>query len=268
MLLRSSRSPEAASAGKRRGRIGRAEPSSRRPAVIAGLTAFAVAFSYVSANAIWYQPHAHDAVFFATRPKAASVQEEADGATLIRIEREEGEIEAPAAAGVPALPASVPAPPREGAAGGEPTVRDVQAVLAELNLYEGAVDGLSGPQTRAAIEAYQKLVGLNVTGAIDAELVGQLGLAAAPAPPPRLNVSASGTDGIATSSARRDPDPRLMRIQAGLKAFGNDGIEPDGVIGERTRAAIVEFQSLFGLEVTGEPDAALYAKMQEIGLTD
>jgi len=59
-----------------------------------------------------------------------------------------------------------------------------------------------------------------------------------------------------------------MRIQAGLRAFGNEGIEIDGVVGARTRAAILEFQSLFGLPETGEPDQALYAKMRDIGLTD
>ena len=36
----------------------------------------------------------------------------------------------------------------------------------------------------------------------------------------------------------------------------------------RPRAAIREFQSLFGLPVTGEPDEKLYAKMREIGLTN
>ena len=60
----------------------------------------------------------------------------------------------------------------------------------------------------------------------------------------------------------------ILKIQAGLKAFGNDGMEIDGVIGSKTRAAIKEFQSLFGLPVTGEPDEKLYAKMREIGLTN
>lgn len=69
-------------------------------------------------------------------------------------------------------------------------------------------------------------------------------------------------------SLRQDQegDAVLRRVQAGLKAFGNDGIEIDGVMGERTRTAISEFQSLFGLPVTGEADPALIAKMQEIGL--
>jgi peptidoglycan hydrolase-like protein with peptidoglycan-binding domain len=42
----------------------------------------------------------------------------------------------------------------------------------------------------------------------------------------------------------------------------------DGVIGPRTKAAIKEFQSLFGLPVTGEPDDRLLAKMREVGLTN
>jgi peptidoglycan hydrolase-like protein with peptidoglycan-binding domain len=52
-----------------------------------------------------------------------------------------------------------------------------------------------------------------------------------------------------------------------LKAFGQDGIEVDGIPGARTKNAIREFQSIFGLPVTGEPDQALYDKMREIGLT-
>ena len=60
----------------------------------------------------------------------------------------------------------------------------------------------------------------------------------------------------------------IQRIQAGLKAFGNDGIEIDGVVGPRTRAAILEFQSLFGLPETGEATQETLAKMREIGLTD
>ena len=64
------------------------------------------------------------------------------------------------------------------------------------------------------------------------------------------------------------PDPRIVKIQAGLKAFGNDDMQLDGVVGARTKAAIKEFQSLFGLPQTGEPDEVVYVKMREIGLTN
>src|SRR5262245_15668776 len=39
----------------------------RNPVLVGGTTAFLVALSYVSANAIWYQPHFHNGAFFATR---------------------------------------------------------------------------------------------------------------------------------------------------------------------------------------------------------
>src|SRR5918996_3157853 len=40
---------------------------SRNPVFVGGSTAFLVALLYVSANALWYQPHPHPGAFFATR---------------------------------------------------------------------------------------------------------------------------------------------------------------------------------------------------------
>jgi peptidoglycan hydrolase-like protein with peptidoglycan-binding domain len=72
----------------------------------------------------------------------------------------------------------------------------------------------------------------------------------------------------AAQTPTQGPDPRIVKIQAGLKAFGNDDMQLDGVVGARTKAAIKEFQSLFGLPQTGEPDEIVYVKMREIGLTN
>lgn len=251
----------------------------RHRTAVGGVTAFVVAFAYVAANALWYQPHAHGSAFFPTRPLAAQPvdssrlaqpETEADTAaieTIIRIEREKlKQRETAAAPAAPSAPAAPGAPP---ATGGDPVVQEVQRILAGLNLYSGTVDGLTGPQTRGAIEAYRKMVGLSASADIDDQLLAQLGArprSAAGAPP--LPQGSPGTDMIETSSAPPRGDPIVMRIQAGLKAFGNDGIEIDGMVGSRTRAAILEFQSLFGLPETGEPDQALYAKMRDIGLTD
>lgn len=257
----------------------------RHRLVVGGLTAFAVTFAYVSANAVWYQPHAHGGVFFATRPPVSQQeQQSADAETVIRIERETAQDREATAQPVPApapeieVVGTIPVPsavedaaPVAGGMQGDPTVRDVQRILAELNLYSGQVDGLSGPQTEEAILAYRKMVGLAATPQIDAQLLNQLGAApratAAAAAPPVPRAS-PGTDMIETSSAAPRKDAMVMRIQAGLRAFGNDGVEIDGVVGLKTSAAIREFQSLFGLPVTGQPDPALYAKMREIGLTE
>lgn len=238
----------------------------RNPALVGGTTAFFVALSYVSANALWYQPHFHDGAFFATRdrveigPRLEEVKPKPVSEATIRIER-------------PTAPEPRPA---------DPEIERIQSILADLGFYKGTVDGLTGPATRTAVAAYQKTVGLEPTGEVDAALLDQLGaktttagIPPRPEPAPRAEAKdvavkavASAEEAAKPAVAKREPDPRIIRIQAGLKAFGNDGIELDGVVGPRTRAAIREFQTLFGLEVTGEPDDVLYAKMRETGLTN
>lgn len=275
---------------------------------VAGVTAFAVAFSYVASNAIWYQPHAHASAFFQTRPLTAPLPAGQSGhapqatgsdvETVIRLERERTDtppVPAPRqeTAGTVPMPQVLPSSPAtEGQPAlpkpaGDPVIADVQRVLKNLNMYTGDVDGLTGPQTRTAVENYRKIVGLSATAEIDAQLLTQLGVqqravtpdvavadtrtgdahavTASPVPVPRVS---PGTDLIETSSARPREDAMVMRIQAGLKAFGNEGIDVDGVVGSRTKSAIVEFQSLFGLPETGEPNEALLNKMREIGLTN
>jgi peptidoglycan hydrolase-like protein with peptidoglycan-binding domain len=237
------------------GAVAVGEIISRNPVLVGGTTAFLVALSFVSANALWYQPHFHQGAFFSTRNLgeryiAPRLEDDMPGLTgdspetTIRLERE---------------PAPAPKP--------DPEVMEIQEGLRELGFYSGPVDGIEGPHTRSAIESYQKTVGLPISGEIDEELLDQLGTkstaAITPQPAPR---QADGKPG--EPAARMGPDPFIAKIQAGLKAFGNDGIEVDGVMGARTKSAIEEFQSLFGLPVTGQPEEAVYAKMREIGLTN
>lgn len=222
---------------------------SANPVLLGGATAFLVSMSYVSANALWYQPHAHKGAFFATRlaatqmPRAAAAPE-----TTIIIER----------------PKAKPAPKPD------PATKRVQAALRGLGLYDGTVDGLAGPNTRRAIENYQRRSGTPVTGAVDAHLLDRL-LAESttggikPQPSSRQVAALAEED---MPAVPQNADLRVVRVQAGLKAFGNDGMEIDGVVGSRTRSAILEFQTLFGLPATGAPDDATLAKMREIGLTD
>ena len=53
---------------------------------------------------------------------------------------------------------------RPVAAADNQTVRDIQIALARAGLYRGPVDGISGPQTQAAIRAYEQQQGLLVDG--------------------------------------------------------------------------------------------------------
>lgn len=235
----------------------------RNPALVGSSTAFAVVLSFVSANALWYQPHAHLGALFPTRAFGSAMVPQPrveEPQTTIHIER-------PQAAVVPET---------------DPDVARAQKILTLLNLYQGRVDGISGPNTRKAIADYQKLMGIEVNGEIDNDLLALLVAEerAAATPPAAAAPSGPETGSIVPAPAPREAsaakqaaspperDPRIVKIQAGLRAFGNPDLEMDGVVGARTKAAIKEFQALFGLPETGQPDEAVYAKMRAEGLTN
>lgn len=57
----------------------------------------------------------------------------------------------------------------------DPTfVRSVQIELVERGYYHGGIDGLAGPRTRAAVDAFQRDAGLVVNGAMDQQLLQEL----------------------------------------------------------------------------------------------
>ena len=224
----------------------------RNPTLVGGSTAFLVALSFVSANALWYQPHAHSGAFFATRDfLRSSTDVPLPEETTIVIER-------PDTAETPELSPRIE---------GDPKVKSVQQTLKQLKFYAGEVDGLYGPNTRQAIEAYQSKMDMAVTGTVDGNLLDQLGTGSIetvvlPSPAPR---EAAMQPAAAGSPMREET---VAKVQAGLREFGNETIEIDGLMGTKTEAAIREFQSLFGLPETGEADQEVFAKMKEIGLVN
>jgi len=55
-------------------------------------------------------------------------------------------------------------------------VKKVQESLRDKGYYKVPVDGIMGPQTRAAIRQYQQSENLPVTGRLDGETAGKLGV--------------------------------------------------------------------------------------------
>ena len=55
-------------------------------------------------------------------------------------------------------------------------IKKVQETLHDKGYYNGKIDGISGPETRAGIRQYQKSEKLPVTGHLDAETSGKLGV--------------------------------------------------------------------------------------------
>ncbi len=291
----------------------------RNPLLTAGSVAFAVTLGFVSANALWYQPQAHSGVFFQTRnswdfkatprsvlPKLSETNQEAakevenlevqpDGASQPNIKNITDINDALNTDTLPAL-----------AANADVEIALIQQKLAALGIYNGNIDGLTGPQTRQAIEYWKQLqikagVEPSPTQAPDRDI----NIIAVPSQRPeeanRKLVSSAVVKPVVVvneaEAVRIKPDQKtklpmgsarpstetkqisanqahetpvtsqdIIRVQAGLKAFGNDSIVVDGVSRGATASAIKEFRRLFGLPVNGNIDADLMAKMREIGL--
>lgn len=82
-------------------------------------------------------------------------------------------------------------------------VGTVQRGLSELGYYSGLIDGVYGPQTKGAIEAFERASGERVTGLVTPELAFKLGTAAAqPGTRPRITqppaASSSGSGFLVT----------------------------------------------------------------------
>ncbi|ARM87577.1 peptidoglycan-binding domain-containing protein [Rhizobium sp. CIAT894] len=261
----------------------------RNPSVAGGTITFVVIFSFVAANALWYQPGLHPHPIFRTRdPQSPAVlgarrpAEEPQGdVTTFRIERPEDAAATTNATPVPAAPGQQPSQ----------LVMDIQQQLVRRGLYNGIPDGIIGPRTSAAILFFEETVGMAQTGDPTPEVLAALkidasGPSTVPAekPPEDVSSKAAAEDPVAAairsaektvktapSAAKQLPSSEItnvdlvLKIQKGLSnmAYANVGV--DGVAGEQTRAAIRHFQKHYNLPENGEPNQAVLKKLKEIG---
>lgn len=130
----------------------------------------------IGVNALARQSGPHPAPLFAARVEApatpvpaarpADIQSTASiapRATEDRVpEQRMAETSAPAQAQVPA------GRPRNE------VVADIQRELARRSLYDGAIDGLTGPRTDAAIKRYEAQAGLRVSGEANEQLLSHM----------------------------------------------------------------------------------------------
>ncbi|MFQ0814910.1 peptidoglycan-binding protein [Brucella anthropi] len=289
----------------------------RNPVLTGGATAFLVVLGFVSANALWYQPEAHNAVFFRTRPDfvfkptprpvlpgtaAASDNAPKPAATASA----NNDMAQPPEAASPSpermmMSASVDDMLPALAPNADLEIARLQQRLSTLGIYKGPVDGFTGPQTREAVERWRALQqklgvqGANMPAQLQADAqnsapaeddVARAIEVAVPTPRPQPAVLKTETNAkpkpalasyekpapkrqaaaVPTAHSAKVSSQDIIRVQAGLKAFGNDTVPVNGQAGKATQEAVREFQKLFSLPVTGEIDAALITKMREIGL--
>ncbi|MGF1551585.1 MAG: peptidoglycan-binding domain-containing protein [Paracoccaceae bacterium] len=162
------------------------------------------------------------------------------------------------AAALAALLAATPA-----VANDHEDVRAAQEALAAAGLDPGAADGLMGPQTRAAIAAWQVRAGLEPTGVLDGPTLMRLvdagatapgGESLAPeaaAPAPTAGRTAMTPFGLRPPSAEQERPPALEAsepeveakpiLAAGLPAVG------PASLGDRLRAVVLMLAGSLGL---------------------
>ena len=139
----------------------------------------------------------------------------------------------PATDGQRARSSAGPAPPR-----GAPDLRVVQSLLEYLDWNPGRVDGRPGLHTRNAIARFQRSHRAGATGEADGELQAALAAQAK---------RGFGRDSIA--------DTRLVQRLLMIRGFNPGDI--DGLVGPRTRAAIVAFVRAQGALPTDAVDAGI-----------
>ncbi|MCP8897045.1 peptidoglycan-binding protein [Shinella daejeonensis] len=182
----------------------------RHPGAIGGVCAFAVTFSFVAANALWYQPGGHPAPilrmrtadnslgFTATKPDPKDVTtfviERADAdqplpevVEITPAERPFDEVASnatapadPVAAAIrqaeadPAVTSAVERPAPAVAQISDDLVMKIQKGLSNIAYADIAVDGLIGEKTRSAIRHFEKHYRLPVTGEPNGRVLAKL----------------------------------------------------------------------------------------------
>jgi peptidoglycan hydrolase-like protein with peptidoglycan-binding domain len=126
-----------------------------------------------------------------------------------------------------------------GQPGGSKPVRALQRRLRTLGLRPGAVDGLFGPQTKAAVESFQHVAGLQEDGIIGPKTRRALRRASAP-----LLGRGAGYD-------KPGGSVRVRTLQRQLRSLGLRPGPIDGLYGPRTTAAVARFQRDHGSRSDG-----------------
>jgi hypothetical protein len=280
-----------------------ARAAARRPKALIGCAAFGIVFSFVAANALWYQPGGHPSPFLATRDsknpnqiagyRPARRTAPAD-VTTFRIERADPTVVAPAPAAAPtAMPAAAPAQTAAPA----PTV---VAPMPRPAPQQAAVQPAASPDAPPA--APKPAETARATPAAPARPAPSLVQPPRPVSPtrPAESANARGEDPVAAAiraserkpamtppanipngasnsgrpaatpvsqkpNAPVQPTNLVLQIQRGLSNIAYADVEVDGVAGSQTKAAIRRFQRHYRLPETGEPDEQVLKKLKSIG---
>jgi peptidoglycan hydrolase-like protein with peptidoglycan-binding domain len=160
-------------------------------------------------------------------------------------------------------------------------VEDVQRELLATGHFNGLVDGVTGPRTQVAVEAYQRENKLDVTGEISKTLLEHIQYTR------KLNQAAEFTGSLpgeaeapkaivqplpvvpkpvkkAVAKPAFTGDNAVVKVQQRLALLGYDPGSRSGQIDEGTRSAIMIFEMDHGLPMQGKISKSLLTALKAV----
>ena len=273
----------------------------KNPLMACGFFLFVVGFCFVTFNALFYQSASHRTVFIQTRPLVnqntnATIQNAPEKAVQSSNTTPDAIVASSSIQSNIAPNADKTLPDNN-----PENLLDIQKKLAAMGLYDGPLDGLDGPKTRNAIALWRQNskpvsgqgesqkqhddIASLISGALskndNVDHVTTQSLSdpktSVPSAPKANDVVTGMTipqtdasngeekhDSVANNFKPNTAD--VMRVQAGLRAFGDDHVVVTGTEDENTAEALRNFQKMFSLTVTGKINQEVIDKMKDIGL--
>ncbi len=128
-------------------------------------------------------------------------------------------------------------------------VVNLQKLLTDRGFYDGAIDGVMGPKTRAAVIAAQKKYGLTADGVAGPKTLAALeGDSRSSSATGTVRVSTSSTTTATTTTTAKAEVRRLQELLA-KRGFYRGAV--DGISGKQTRDAVIAAQKAYGLVADG-----------------
>lgn len=199
-------------------------------------------------NGLFLQPGPHPAPIFAVKsPIAAGDQ---TGTVMMPRPRP------PEADAVRRDAVVPPQQPPQPARSRSDIVTDIQRELVRRGFYDGAVDGVYGSRTDAALRDFEQASGVKTAGDVSEVTLQAILRAPAKSKTP-LPAPAPRRDAIAELIApppppAPTPSRQLIAVQRVLGDFGYGQVRPSGTFDAETRAAIERFERDRSMPITGQ----------------
>jgi peptidoglycan hydrolase-like protein with peptidoglycan-binding domain len=138
---------------------------------------------------------------------------------------------------------------REGSQG--PEVTELQVLLDYAGYNPGAINGIFGPQTKAAVLKLQQAKKLTANGVVGAETWQAV----------LIDEYLFWPEGPGVFLKEGSRGPKVKELQQRLNSRANANLIADGIFGRKTTAAVINFQKSTGRPQTGIVGASVWGNL-------